>query len=348
MRCNIVLVGAGMIAPSYGVALRENNTGNLFGIVDIDLGKAKALKTSMRLENTLISDNIERFLCDDRVDAFILALPHGLHAHFAQKIIKSKKHLLIEKPVVLHGSDMKVFQGSVDGQVIGVAHQMRHRRLLRGINALLRDGSIGRLINMHLELACSRGEDYFSTSGWRGDWETEGGSLVMNSGLHLIDAALWLNHETPLQVFSHWSRHHQYMSTDDRMGGLMVFSEDVYVTINMTSESRELFRPRMRLITDKVFIEIELGFNQVLVNFTGSHDIESTLRKLEEEDIEKRRDIVCSHPAELSHLEIVDDFVDACTGRENKLVSPEDAFKTVKIIQSLYESGATRRIVYAD
>lgn len=53
MRCNVVLIGAGMIAPSYCVALRENSIGNLFGLVDINKEKANALKSSMRLESAI-------------------------------------------------------------------------------------------------------------------------------------------------------------------------------------------------------------------------------------------------------------------------------------------------------
>lgn len=345
MRCNVVLIGAGMIAPSYCVALRENSIGNLFGLVDINKEKANALKSSMRLEGTIVSDNIEEFLCSDKVDAFILAVPHDLHASFSKKIIKSKKHLLIEKPVVLNEDDIKVFNNK-DGQIIGVAHQMRHRRLLQGINKLLQDGSLGRLINIHLDLACHRDKEYFSASGWRGDWATEGGSLVMNSGLHLIDSALWLNNGPPSRVFSQWSRHKSYIKTDDRMGGVMIFNGDVYATINMTSESSELFKPRIRLVTDRAIVEIELGFNQLVTSFAGHSDVELMLHSFEKEDRDKRCRVDCSHPAELSHLEIVDDFIAACIGQENKLVSPKEAFNTVKTIQSLYESGLSGRIVY--
>lgn len=339
-RLNIALIGAGMVMPSYVTAINRLNNIHVHSIVDIDIKKAKQLARKCRAK-TIVTSSIEDILFCNDIDAFIIATPHHTHSRLLEVTIPTGKHILIEKPVVLSRKELNAALDSSSSkyknQIIAVSHQMRFREPLLQIKQLLDNGELGELLNIHLQLSCKRDINYFRDSGWRGSWKTEGGSLAMNSGLHLFDTVLWLIGNTPKKVYGVWSSHISPIETDDRIAGLAVFDKDVYVTVNMSSETKELFRPTISITTKKAIIIIELGFYQKILECLAPSNIVDTLKRSEKKDLNRRNGYDC-HPAELSHLELVDYFTKACLGGSKKrLVSLEDAFRAVDFVKMFYE-----------
>ncbi len=329
-----------MVAPSYVMAINRLNNVHIHSIVDIDVKKAEQLACKYRAK-AIVTSSIEDLLFCNDIDAFIIATPHHTHGGLLEATIPTGKHILVEKPVVLSRKELNVALDSSSSkyknQIVAVSHQMRFREPLLQIKQLLDDGELGELLNIHLQLSCKRDINYFKDSGWRGSWNTEGGSAAMNSGLHLFDTALWLIGDMPKKVYGAWSSHISPIETDDRVAGLAVFDKDVYVTVNMSSETDELFRPTISITTKKAVMTIELGFYQKILECLAPNKIIDALKRSEKKDLDRRSGYDC-HPAELSHLELVDYFTGACLGGSKKrLVSLEDAFRAVDFVKMFYE-----------
>ena len=66
---------------------------------DLQVKRAKDLKY---LEKFQFFDNIDQICNNQEIDVVSICSPNGLHFEMAMKVILSKKHVLIEKPMTLN------------------------------------------------------------------------------------------------------------------------------------------------------------------------------------------------------------------------------------------------------
>ncbi|PON39046.1 Glucose-fructose oxidoreductase, bacterial [Parasponia andersonii] len=68
--------------------------------------KAEKFATLMGQNSVKIYGSYDQVLDDPCVDAVYLPLPTSLHAHWAVKVARKKKHLLLEKPTALDVAEL--------------------------------------------------------------------------------------------------------------------------------------------------------------------------------------------------------------------------------------------------
>ena len=91
---NVAILGTGLIVPSFiqsAGSLPEVHIRALWGR---NIEKAKVFEK----EADYITDDLERVLSDEEVDAVYVALPNSLHFEYAKKALLHGKHVMVEKP----------------------------------------------------------------------------------------------------------------------------------------------------------------------------------------------------------------------------------------------------------
>ena len=143
MRKNICVVGAGYWGKNHIRTL--NDLGALSGVVEKNKNIIKQMVKEYPHINTYQS--VDEALANDRYMGFIVSTPAETHHNIAVKIIKSGKHVLVEKPLCLNVEDAKnLVDLSKQYQVsLMVGHVLLFHPAIQKIKKMLVDGNIGEL-----------------------------------------------------------------------------------------------------------------------------------------------------------------------------------------------------------
>ncbi len=142
MKKMICVVGAGHWGKNHIKTLSKLNS--LYGVVDVD--KNNLEKVKFMFPKTRIHQNIEEAL-KYNYDGFIIATPARSHFRIAKKIIKDKRHVLIEKPMTMSIKDAEelVMLSEAKNVNVMVGHVLLFHPAVMKIKKMIETGGIGDL-----------------------------------------------------------------------------------------------------------------------------------------------------------------------------------------------------------
>ena len=139
----ICVVGAGYWGKNHLRTLSELNV--LFGVVEKNKNSLnQILKKYPQIKGF---SSVKKSLMYGNFDGYTIATPAETHYDLAKKIIKAKKHVLVEKPLALNVPDVKeLIKLSIDHSVnLMVGHVLLFHPAIRKIKEIINSGIIGKL-----------------------------------------------------------------------------------------------------------------------------------------------------------------------------------------------------------
>ncbi|MHA6529591.1 Gfo/Idh/MocA family protein [Paenibacillus sp. BAC0078] len=188
------IIGCGAIAPLHAKAIQSMEGARLMAVADTDAVKAAEAAKNYGCE--ALTD-YKQLLGRTDIGIVHLCTPHHLHAPMAAEFLEAGHHVLTEKPVALDVPSARRIQEVVaasQGQ-LGIVFQNRYNNPSIRIKETIDSGILGRLICMKGIVTWYRSEDYYTESGWRGKWATEGGGVLINQTIHTLDLLQWFGGE---------------------------------------------------------------------------------------------------------------------------------------------------------
>ncbi len=142
MNKKVCVVGAGHWGKNHIKTLHAMDC--LKGVVELKKDRAQFIENLYK--GVKVYSKIEDAISDD-FDAFVVATPAETHFAISKKIIKSKKPVLIEKPMTLSIRDAKkIIQLSKENNVnVMVGHVLLFHPAIRKIKEMIEDNTIGKL-----------------------------------------------------------------------------------------------------------------------------------------------------------------------------------------------------------
>ena len=184
---NAVIVGCGAIAPIHAEAIKQSEYAELYGVCDIDESKLNEY-------NVKKFTSFDEVLRDTDVDAIHICTPHYLHPDMIVKGINSGKSLVVEKPIAITIdalSRLDTLCREPNCKILTVL-QNRYNSCIVKMKEIVSGFDLGRLLGLKGNVCWLRDANYYQTSDWRGKWETEGGGLVINQAIHMLDMLNYL------------------------------------------------------------------------------------------------------------------------------------------------------------
>ena len=140
-KLNLSLIGCG----NWGNNIARNcqNLNVLYSVTDTDKNKSKEFSYKYDCKNL----DMNEIVSDDKIDGVIISTPGKTHFKIAQKIIKSKKHVFIEKPMTINLSDaieLEKLAKKVNVQIM-IGHLIRYHPGFIKLLEILKSGSIGKI-----------------------------------------------------------------------------------------------------------------------------------------------------------------------------------------------------------
>ena len=306
--------------------------------------------------------SLEDLLHDDRVDVISVATPHPSHAAIAQSAMESGRHVIVEKPMTVDLAEADAMNACArrTGRTLGVIFQRRFWPAALRLHAAIEEGRLGELVSGECELSWWRTEAYYSRDPWRGRWDTEGGGVLCNQGIHALDMFQWCM--GPIDtVWARWANlTHPYIEVEDNAVAAVVFRSGALGVIRMSTSVR-YSRTRIAVhgsngSSASVIEEPEgaVGYND-LWTLPGEEQVrgESLRQHVERgEYIYRPRQpelpptwytgYEYGKPAEPSfHAIQIQEFLQAISRGVEPLVTGEEGRKAVELMLALYQSART-------
>lgn len=184
-KIKIAIIGCGGMGSYHYRRMKRSKLFDIVGILDTDDGK----KMYAKQHGLLFFSSFEELSAYPGLDAVLIATPNDVHYDYMMKSAEKGLHILCEKPVTMNSSLLaEMIKKAKEKKVLFMVHQNRRwdRDYMTARN-VIESGLIGGVYKIESRVMGSHGIP--------GDWrkvKSQGGGMIFDWGVHLIDQLLYL------------------------------------------------------------------------------------------------------------------------------------------------------------
>ncbi|MBM7581178.1 putative dehydrogenase [Caldicoprobacter guelmensis] len=334
-RLGAAIIGCGSIHGVHADAIVSSELSRLVSVVDIDEKRARA---SASKYNCRWYVDYRDVLSDDQVDVVHICTPHYLHASMAIEAVRSGKHVLVEKPVAISVSQAQEMaeESKKHGRYIGVCFQNRFNPESQKAKEVIDSGTIGQVKGVKGIVTWFRTREYYTESGWRGRFATEGGGVLINQAIHTLDLMQWLgggvkavkgNVATNLLG--------DVIEVEDTADALLFFKNgargifyatNCYVANSPVEIEIVCEKATLRIYDGTLVMEQGGSYQRLVSKGSGETAYKSYWGR--------------------SHAILIEEFYKAIlSGNPRHIISVEEGMESLKIIDGIYKSSSTGNVI---
>ena len=183
------VIGCGGISRVHMQALSELDLSEPVAFVDIKPERAEKMAAE---HGGRAYTDYKEMLDKEHPDIVHICTPHYLHVPMARECVARGINVLMEKPPAMTHKELDDFLAMPKNVQVGVCFQNRYNRNVQLVRKKLLSGEAGAVLGARAFVTWKRGEKYYTESGWRGTWETEGGGVLINQSIHTLDLLIYL------------------------------------------------------------------------------------------------------------------------------------------------------------
>lgn len=264
------------------------------------------------------------------VDGVVIATPNNTHASIALECLKAGVHVLVEKPlaVTVAEGEAMVHEAAAQGVVLVVGYSTRFRRSVGLMHDLIQSGYFGTIRRFVYQFGSRGGWD--PLSGYILDRGATGGGVLVVTGTHFVDRMLyWFGVPTDCAY------------EDDSLGG-----PEANVAATFTFSS---FEGTVRLSkTTALPVGFAMETDEGIVYLKDSPDEAPILfqpRRNPHLELVVDTQPAARGPGRNVFLAQMENFVGACRGTHEPMVSGAEGVASLRLLEKLY---ACRKPMKAD
>ena len=341
------LVGCGVIGPLHAEALASLLDARLEAVTDRVAERAERLAAQY---GARAYTDMNVMLAREKLDVVTICTPSGRHGEHACRAMRAGCHVIVEKPmeIRLEAIDEMLRVQKEQGVKLAVISQHRFDPATQRVRALIDEGAFGRLVLGDAQIPWWRSQAYYDSGKWRGTWKLDGGGVLMNQSIHMIDLLQWLmGPVTSISAYTDTLAHR--METEDVAVAVLRFTGGALGTITATTGAYPGLAARLEILGDRGSAVIEgdeLAYLHLARDEREAADAYGSSAKTSQ----ARGDAVsiASNPAaqsSASHALQIADMIRAIREDGTPLVDGYAARRPVEIILGIYESARTGKEV---
>ena len=226
----IGIVGAGGMGRTHGLAYRKDSRCELAAFCDtnrelVDLLCAGGYWPAVDYGDELVSFSgqapvekayydVEALAADPDIDAVSICTPNKFHAPVAMLMMRSGKHVLVEKPMAANAAECEamIALAREKGVILQVGHMWRFHPSVEMIRRVVSEGLIGEIVKVKgYGIHVNWGPD-----GWFVNRDLAIGGALIDMGVHAIDTISYvLDDPEPKQVYAKVETRYADYEVDD-------------------------------------------------------------------------------------------------------------------------------------
>ena len=199
MAYNLVIVGYGGMGSYHAkTILKDYPAIQVTGVFDIN----KDRHAVAQADGYKAYESYAAVLADDAIDIILIATPNDIHRGLAIAALEAKKHVVCEKPVTIHSSELEeIMTAAKLHDRLFVVHQNRRwDEDFLTIKHMYDNNSIGNMFHIESRV--------HGANGIPGDWrhlKEYGGGMLLDWGVHLLDQLLYMVDSKITSVYANLS-----------------------------------------------------------------------------------------------------------------------------------------------
>jgi len=309
------------------------------GIYDV----RQEARDKAKKDGLYIYEFVEELLADQEVSLVTVATPNNFHKDYAIQCLKAGKNVVCEKPVTMDAAELEEIMevAKETGKLFSVHQNRRWDKDYIIIKTLLNNGEVGNPYFIESRVQGSRQ----AMHGWRGH-KVNGGGMVLDWGVHLIDQFLDLIDSPVVSVDAHLFNFYSE-EVDDNIKVMLRFENGVSAVCEMSTNCL-INLPRWHVsCTGGTILVEDFSCNGKIVSLK------------EDAELEWSDDIVYteagptrtmaprpSYTTEVSELPQVQtdwsdyykNIVAVMEGKEELIVKPEQSLRVMKVIEQVFRA----------
>ncbi len=357
------IVGCGVIGPTHAQAIASLPDAQLVAVTDINPEKAQRLADEYAVKSYTA---LAEMLAVEQLDVVIICTPSGLHGEQACQVMRSGRHVIVEKPMeISHAAIKQMLRVQQESGVkLAVISQHRFDPASLQVHDLIEEQAFGRLVLGNAIVPWWRSQAYYDSGAWRGTWQLDGGGVLMNQSIHSIDLLQWFMGPVS-SVYAYIDTLTHRIETEDVAVAVLRFANGALGTISATTSAYPGVTTRIEIFGDKGSAVIEddnLSYlhlaredPQEIGAYGIAHDKSESYtesKKAAAAATAKRSgariNTSAQNPAALSfrgHALQIADMIRAIREDGTPVVDGQAARRPVEIILGIYESARTHKEV---
>jgi predicted dehydrogenase len=290
-------------------------------------------------------ESADELLADPQIDLVTIAVPNDFHKNYAIRALRAGKNVVCEKPVTLNSKELEeiIAVSKETGKLFSVHQNRRWDKDYRIVKKLIDEGTIGKPYYIESRVEGSRR----ALHGWRGH-KINGGGMLLDWGVHLLDQAMMLIDSPVVSVFAHMQSIY-CTEVDDNFKGMIRFENGVNYLIEVATNCFiNLPRWHVSAKDGTVVVEDWACNGRVVTCDTGAKmewadDIVYTEAGPTRTMAPRPPETTIQSPLPDVHTdwtEYYQNIAATLDGKATLLVKPEQALRVMKVIDALFESDA--------
>ena len=210
-KLRIAVIGCGRIAAVYASAF-QHLADEIDLVLAVDKVKERAEAFAARFPGCTASDQVSSgdfraMLVQYQPDLLHILLPHHLHCPYALDAFACGVNVLTEKPIAIfpEDADRMIAAAREAGCGLGVIFQNRYIDGVQRVKELREQGVLGAVKGAFSTMNWFRPASYYACD-WKGKWATEGGGVIIDQAMHSIDLVRYMTGLEAEKVQGHTSR----------------------------------------------------------------------------------------------------------------------------------------------
>lgn len=322
----VALVGCGTIAPNHLRALKSIPYVRIVALCDINSEKAEKRKSEYELDCQIYTD-FDSMLESEKLDSVHIATPHYLHAPMTVKALKKGINVFLEKPMCISCEEIaEIMKAESESSAkVCVCFQNRFNpSTILAERIAKEDGGVKSAFG---SVFWYRDEKYYTNSGWRGKFATEGGGVMINQAIHTLDLLCYYLGK-PESVMATVANHHlkDIIEVEDSAEGIITFDNGKKANFYTTTSFDGRDATILYLVTEKKR-RIQLQYSAVYVDG----------EKVEDPSLVS--DFIGKECYGNGHMYLIENYYDALKNNKEMPVTLESAQYALRILLASYKSN---------
>jgi UDP-N-acetyl-2-amino-2-deoxyglucuronate dehydrogenase len=327
------IIGCGGIADFHIKAIHQIPYAKL--VVVSSRSETRAREVGEREQVDWVTD-YKTLLARSDVDIVCVTTSSGSHGTIGADVLKSGKHLLVEKPMAMtvEQSELLIRLAKENDLLLSVISQRRFEESFILAKKVLTEGNLGNLLFIEAQTPYFRTQTYYDSADWRGTIDEDGGAL-MNQGIHQIDLLLWLG--GPIRtVYGKIATQTHRMEAEDMGIALVTFDNGAMGSIMASTSMQSGFPASIKIYGEK-------GTIHLIGNVITHWSVPGITVEIQLDPIHPHG---ANEPLTITHqnhkLQIID-IIEAISNKRDPKVTGEDGLNAIKLIHSIYRSSLTAK-----
>lgn len=342
---NVAVVGFGGMGGWHTKIISEIPEVHLAGVYDILPERNQVAEAA----GIRAYDSLEALLADKEIDVVTVAIPNDVHREVCVRAMEADKAVVCEKPVTMSTEVLEEMIAAANrtGCLFTVHQNRRWDEDFKIAEKIYKSGMLGRVFEIHSRVHGSRGIP--------GDWrnsKAQGGGMVLDWGVHLLDQMNMMMEEMPVSVYATLSNVTNE-EVDDGFTAIFRFKNNVNFTVEVGT-SNFIKLPRWYILGLNGTSEItdwDLSGETVIATSDEGHDAVPivTAAGLTKTMAPRTPETIKTVPLERVDTDIKDyyrNIAQVVNGEAKPIVTHGQQRELMRLMEAIFESAEKNAVVY--